>query len=140
MFCNKTCSIQYAMRTEVMNEKAIKDVINDKVEAVESAMNVLEECVKEKTRRHMTALEDLTRYVDSGFNNPETIDWCRLIYIPVPRMLKRRNVSAKVKEWVHLSELEVALDEQKARIKQTEIKRCPLQRCASTFINEWDHR
>ena len=47
------------------NEKAMKDVINGKVEAVEGAMNDLEECVKEKTRRHMTALEDMTRYVDA---------------------------------------------------------------------------
>ena len=39
-----------------------------------------------------------------------------------------------------MSELEVALDEQMARIKQIEVKKCPLQRCNSTFINEWDHR
>ena len=103
-------------------------------------MNDLEECVKEKTRRHMTALEDMTRYVDTGFNNPETIDWCRLIYIPVPKMLEKKNVSTKVKEQVHLSELEAALDEQKARIKKIKVKRCPLQQCNSAFINKWDHR
>ena len=109
------------------------------MEAVAGAMNDLEKCVKEKTRRHMTAVEDMARCVDAGFNSPETIYWCRLVYIPVPKMLKK-NVSTKVKEWVHLSELEVALDEQMARIKQIEVKRCPLQRCNSTFINEWDHR
>ena len=87
----------------------------------------------------MTAVEDMARCVDAGFNSPEAIYWCRLVYIPVPKMLKK-NVSTKVKEWVHLSELEVALDEQMARIKQIEVKRCQLQRCSSTFINEWDHR
>ena len=73
----------------------------------------------------MTAVEDMARCVDAGFNSPETIYWCRLVYIPVPKMLKK-NVSTKVKEWAHLSELEVALDEQMARIKQIEVKRCPL--------------
>ena len=55
-------------------------------------------------------------------------------------MLEKKNVSTKVKEWVHLSELEAALDEQKARIKKIKVKRCPLQRCNLTFINESDHR
>ena len=135
MFCNRTCSIQYAMKTEVTNKGAMKDGINDKMEAVAGAMNDLEKCVKEKTRRHMKAVEDMARCVDAGFNSPETIYWCRLVYIPVPKMLKK-NVSTKVKEWVHLSDLEVALDEQMARIKQIEVKKCPLQRCSSTFINE----
>ena len=98
------------MKMEVTNEGAMKDGINEKMEAVAGAMNDLEKCVKEKTRRHMTAVEDMARYVDAGFNSRETIDGCRLVYIPVPKMLKKKNVSTKVKEWVHLSELEVALD------------------------------
>ena len=96
-FCNKKCSIQYAMRTEVANDKVMRDVIDEKLEAVESAMSDLEKCVKEKTQKHMTALEEITRQVDAGFDSPETIDWCRIIYIPVPRMLEKKNVSTKVK-------------------------------------------
>ena len=47
------------------------------------------------------------------------------MYIPHPKTLER-NVSTKVKEWVHLSEFEVALDEQMAKIKQIVIKKCPM--------------
>ena len=65
-------------------------------------MEGLEQCVKEKTRRHMTVVEDMARRVDVGFNGPEAIYWCRLVYLPFPKMLKR-NLSTKVKEWVHLS-------------------------------------
>ena len=127
------------MKTELTDERAMEDGITEKRDAVADAMDGLEQCVKEKTRRHMTAVEDMARHVDAGFNGPEAIYWCRLVYIPYPKMLKK-NVSNKVKEWVHLSEFEVALDEQMARIKQIVVKKCPLQRCSLSFINEWNHR
>ena len=69
----------------------------------------------------------------------EGIDWCRLIYIPHPKTLNK-NVSAKVKEWVRLSEFEIALDEQMEKVKQIAIRNCPMLRCKLSFINEWDHR
>ena len=116
----------------------MEDGITEKRDAVADAMEGLEQCVKEKTRRHMTVVEDMARRVDVGFNGPEAIYWCRLVYLPFPKMLKR-NVSTKVKEWVHLSEFEVALDEQMAKIKQIMIKKCPTQRCNLSFIDEWNH-
>ena len=89
MFCNRTCSIQYAMKTELTGERAMEDGITEKRDTVADAMDGLEQCVKEKTRRHMTAVEDMARHVDAGFNGPEAIYWCRLVYIPFPKMLKK---------------------------------------------------
>ena len=87
----------------------------------------------------MTMVEDMARHVDAGFDGPEAIYWSRLVYIPHPKMLNK-NVSTKVKEWVRLSEFEMALDEQMIKIKQIVIKKCPMLRCNLSFINEWDHR
>ena len=138
-FCNRTCSIQYAMKTELTATWMMEDGIADKKDAVAGAMEGLERCVKDKTQRHMTMVEDMARHVDAGFDGPEAIYWSRLVYIPHPKTLDK-NVSTKVKEWVHLSEFEMALDEQMAKIKLIVIKKCPMQRCNSSFIDEWDHR
>ena len=61
------------------------------------------------------------------------------MYLPIPKILER-SVSIKVKKWVQLSEFEVALDEQIAKIKNIAVKRCPMQRCNLSFIDEWIHR
>ena len=45
-----------------------------------------------------------------------------------------------MKTWVQLSEFEVALDEQIAKIKRITVKKCPMQRCNLSFIDEWTHR
>ena len=58
-----------------------------------------------------------------GLDGLEAIYWSRLIYIPHPKTLNK-NVSKKVKEWVRLSEFEIALDEQMEKVKQIAIKRC----------------
>ena len=51
MFCNRTCSIQYAMKTELTDERAMEDGITEKRDAVADAMDGLEQCVKEKIAR-----------------------------------------------------------------------------------------
>ena len=93
-FCNRTCSIQYAMKTELTGERAMEDGITEKRYAVADAVKGLEQCVKEKTQKHMTVVEDMARRVDVGFNGPEAIYWCRLVYLPFPKM-SERNVSTK---------------------------------------------
>ena len=45
-----------------------------------------------------------------------------------------------MKEWVWLSEFEIALDEQMEKVKQIAIRSCPMLRCNLSFIDEWDHR
>ena len=72
----------------------------------------------------MKMMEDMARRMDSGFDGIEGIDWCRLIYIPHPKTLKK-NVSAKVKEWVRLSEFEIALDEQMEKGQTNSNKKLP---------------
>ena len=96
-FCNRTCSIQYAMKTELTDTWMMEDGIAGKKDAVAGAMEGLERCVKDKTQRHMTMVEDMARHVDAGFDGPEAIYWSRLVYIPHPKMLER-NASTKVKE------------------------------------------
>ena len=80
----------------------------------------------------MKMVEDMARHVDAGFDGPEAIYWSRLIYIPHPKMLNK-NVSTKVKEWVRLSEFEIALDEQMEKIKQIVIK--SVQCCDAIYLS-----
>ena len=127
------------MMTELTATWGMEEGIAGKQDAVAGAMEDLEQCIKNKTQNHMKMVEDMTRHVDAGFDGPEASYWSRLIYIPHPKMLNK-NVSAKVKEWVRLSEFEIALDEQMEKIKQIVLKKCPMLRCNLSFINEWDHR
>ena len=138
-FCNRTCSIQYATVTELTATWGMEEGIAGKQDAVAGAMESLEQCIEKKTRNHMKMVEDMARQVDAGFDGLEAIYWSRLIYIPHPKTLNK-NVSKKVKEWVRLSEFEIALDEQMEKVKQITIKRCPMLRCNLSFIDEWNHR
>ena len=95
--------------TELTAAWGMDEGITGKQEAVAGAMESLEQCIQKKTRSHMKMMEDMARRMDSEFDGIEGIDWCRLIYIPHSKILKK-NVSAKVKEWVRLSEFEIALD------------------------------
>ena len=81
----------------------------------------------------------MTRLLDTGYDGPEAIHWSRIIYLPPPK-ISERPLSEKVKEWVKLTDLESALDEQKEKIQKTEVKECPIPRCSASFFNEWAHR
>ena len=113
--------------------------LTEKRNAVTDAGEELEHLVYKKTSNHMTVFEDIARCVDVGFNGPEAIQWSRLLYLPFPPM-QEKDVSSNVKTWVQLSDLEVAIDEQIAKISQIDIKKCPLQSCNISFIDEWSHR
>ena len=138
-FCNKKCSIKYAMKTKLTSERTMEEGITERRNAVAAAVGYLEECVKKKTQYHTTLVADMARLVDAGFDGPEAIHWSRLIYLPLPK-ISERTVSNKVKKWVQFSEFEVALDEQIEKIKNIAVKRCPIQRCNLSFIDEWTHR
>ena len=44
-----------------------------------------------------------------------------------------------MKTWVQHSDFEMAIDDQIAEIKMINIKKCPMQRCNLSFIDEWAH-
>ena len=120
-FCNRTCTIQYASGTELTGKEAMENGIMERRDAVADAMEDLEYHVGKKTNSHMTIFEDIARRVDVGFSGPEAIQWCRLIYFPIPKMLEK-DVSKKVKTWVQYSDFEMAIDDQIAEIKMINIK------------------
>lgn len=138
-FCNRTCTIQYAAKTELTGERAMENGLADRRDAVGDAMEDLGYLVKKKTKSHMTVFEDIARRVDVGFSGPEAIQWSRLVYLQFPKMLEK-DVSNNVKTWVLLSEFEMALDKQIAKIKRMTVKKCPMQRCNLSFTDEWTHR
>ena len=55
-------------------------------------------------------------------------------------MMEEKDVSSNVTAWVQLSDFEATIDEQIAKISQIVIKKCPLQSCNLSFIDEWSHR
>ena len=63
--------------------------IMERRDAVADAMEDLEHLVKKKTKSHMTVFEDIARLVDVGFSGPEAIQWCRLVYLPLPKILEK---------------------------------------------------
>ena len=127
------------MKIELASERIMKEGITERRDAVAAAAGDLEECVKKKTQFHTTLVADMARLIDTGFDGPEAIHWSRLIYLPLPK-ISERTVSSKVQKWVQLSDFEIALDEQRGKIKNIAVKRCPIQRCNASFIDEWSHR
>ena len=82
---------------------------------------------------------DMTRLLDTGFDGPEASHWSRVIYLPAAKT-SEKPLSEKVKEWVKLTELESAFDEQTVRIRNTEVRECPISRCRASVFDEWEHR
>ena len=81
----------------------------------------------------------MTRLLDTGFDGPEAAHWCRVIYLPTPK-ISEKPLSEKVKEWVKLTVMESAFDEQTEKIQNTEVRECPIPRCRASVFNEWEHR
>ena len=138
-FCEKKCSIEYAMGIELAAEKFMEEGLAEKTEAAAAAARDLEDCIKKKIQLHTPLAADMTRLLDTGYDGPEAIYWSRLIYLPLPKT-SERSLSRKVQRWVRLSDFEIALDEQKGKIKKIEVKKCPIQRCNASFFDEWSHR
>ena len=88
--------MQYAMKTELTSERTMEEGITERRDAVAAAVGDLEECVKGKTQYHTALVADMARLVDVGFDGPEAIHWCRLVYLPLPK-ISGRTVSNKVK-------------------------------------------
>ena len=95
-FCDRTCSEQYAIKTELAGREEMEKGLNEKRNAVTDAGEELEHLVYKKTSNHMTVFEDIARCVDVGFNGPEAIQWSRLLYLPFPPM-QEKDVSSNVK-------------------------------------------
>ena len=127
------------MKAELAGGETREKGLTEKRGAVTDAREELEHRIEQKTHSHMTVFEDIARCVDVGFSGPEAIQWSRLLYLPLP-MMQEKDVSSNVKTWVQLSEFEAAIDEQIAKISRVAIKKCPMQRCKLSFIDEWSHR
>ena len=53
-FCNKTCTTQIAVKTELTGERAMENGLIERRDAVADAMEDLEHLCKKKTKNHMT--------------------------------------------------------------------------------------
>ena len=114
-FCENMCTINYAKRMELRNEKLMEAGLVEKTEAAEAAAEDLERCIKKKIKLYSPLALDMTRLLDTCFDGPEALCWSRVIYLPAAKT-SGKPLSAKVKEWVKLTILESAFDEQTVRI------------------------
>ena len=114
-FCENVCTINYAKRMELRNEELLEAGLVEKAEAAEAAAEDLEEFIKKKVKLSSLLAQDMARLLDSGFEGPEALHWSRIVYLPAAKN-PEVTLSARVKEWVRLTILEAAFDEQKARI------------------------
>ena len=70
-FCDRTCSEQYAIKTELAGREEMEKGLTEKRDAVTDAEEELEHLIDEKTSNHMTVFEDIAKCVDVGFSGPE---------------------------------------------------------------------
>ena len=138
-FCENKCTIDYAKEVELRNEKVMEAGLVEKAEAAATAAEDLERCIKKKIKLYTPLALDMTRLLDTGFDGPEASHWSRVIYLPAAKT-SEKPLSEKVKEWVKLTELESAFDEQTVRIRNTEVRECPISRCRASVFDEWEHR
>ena len=124
---------------ELRNEKLMEAGLVEKAEAAETAAEDLERCIKKKIKLYSPLALDMTRLLDTGFDGPEALHWSRVIYLPAAKT-SEKPLSARVKEWVRLTVLESAFDEQAVRIRNTEVRECPISRCRASVFDEWEHR
>ena len=138
-FCDNKCSIDFAREVELRDERVMEAGLAEKAEAAVTAAEDLERCIKKKVKLYTPLAVDMTRLLDTGFDGPEAAHWSRIIYLPAPK-ISEKPLSEKVKEWVKLTELESAFDEQTKKIQNTEVRECPIPRCRASVFNEWEHR
>ena len=72
-FCEKKCSIEYAMGIELADEKFMEEGLAEKTEAAAAAARDLEDCIKKKIQFHTPLAADMTRLLDTGYDGPEAI-------------------------------------------------------------------
>ena len=133
------CTINYAKRMELRNEKLMEAGLVEKAEAAEAAAEDLEKCIKKKVKLSSPLALDMARLLDSGFDGPEALHWSRVVYLPTAKT-SEITLSTRVKEWVRLTVLEAAFDEQAVRIRNTKVSECPISRCRASVFDEWEHR
>ena len=138
-FCGSMCTINYAKRMELRNEELLEAGLVEKAEAAEAAAEDLEKCIKKKVKLSSLLAQDMARLLDSGFDGPEALHWSRIVYLPAAKN-PEVTLSARVKEWVRLTILEAAFDEQAARIRSTKVSECPISKCRASVFDEWEHR
>ena len=74
-FCEKKCSIEYAMGIELAAEKFIEEGLAEKTEETAAAARDLEDCIKKKIHLQTPLAADMTRLLDTGYDGPEAIYW-----------------------------------------------------------------
>ena len=79
------CTINYAKRMELRNEKLMEAGLVEKAEAAEAAAEDLERCIKKKIKLYSPLALDVTRLLDSGFDGPGALCWSRVIYLPTAK-------------------------------------------------------
>ena len=138
-FCRSRCMINYAERMELRNEERLEVGIVEKAKAAEAAAEELEEYIKKKVKLSSFLTQDMARLLDSGFEGPEALHWSRMVYLPVAKN-PEVTLSPRVKEWVRLTILEAAFDEQREKMQSTKVSECPITNCKAPVFDQWEHR
>ena len=94
--------------------------IIEKTEAAGAASEDLENFIKKKVSLSSTLAQDMGRLLDLGFEGPEALPWSRFLYLPTAKY-PERAFSPKVKEWIRLTILEMALADHKRRIEDADV-------------------
>ena len=138
-FCGSQCTIYYAKRLELENEKMLDAGIIEKTEAAEAAGEELEEFIKKKVSLSSPLAQDMARLLDSGLEGPEALPWSRFVYLPTAKY-PEIAFSPKVKEWIRLTILEMAFCDHKTRIENTNVNECTITKCKALVFNQWEHQ
>ena len=85
-FCDRTCSEQYAIKTELAGKEEMERGLAEKRVAVTDAEEELRHLIDALTYSHKTVFQDMAKCVDVGYSGPEAIQWSRLLYLPFPMM------------------------------------------------------
>ena len=127
------------MGAEAADKGEIEKGLAEKQEAIKDAEAHLECLTRGMTYNHIEMLQSMAKAIDKGYSGREALQWSKLLYLPFP-MMPEKNVSNKARSWIQLSEYEASVDEQIAKVNQIVIKKCHMQNCDLTFIDEWSHR
>ena len=113
--------------------------IIEKTEAAGAASEDLENFIKKKVSLSSPLAQDMGRLLDLGFEGPEALPWSRLLYLPTAKY-PERAFSPKVKEWIRLTILEMALADHKKRIEDANVIECSDAKCEALVANQWEHQ
>ena len=113
--------------------------LEEKKEATKVAEKDLKSLVKGVTYSHNEKFQEMAKFVDAGYSGREAQEWSNLLYLPFP-LTPEKDVNSNIGSWIQLGLYEASVDEQIAKVKQIDIKKCHMLKCDQTFIDEWSHR